>query len=119
VVLLRRYGFTTFAVLTSLLWIVVLIGGDGLQASAIGRAYTTLARTLFIPLYVFQTLLVLVVVALRGGAPTSADPPLIGVSLAVTLWLLSIAPFFLIDCLLARYRASNARSASSRIASGL
>ena len=82
---LRRYGFTTFAVLTSLLWIGVIVGGDGLQATAVGRAYTSFARTLFIPLYIFQTLLVVVVIWLRGSPPTSPDPPLIGVSLAVAL----------------------------------
>lgn len=99
---LRRYPFTTFALLTSLLWIGVLVGGDGLQASAAGRAYISVARTLFIPLYIFQTLLVIVVVALRGGAPTSPDPPLIGISLAVALWLLAVTPFLMTDWWLRR-----------------
>jgi hypothetical protein len=114
VVVLRRYPFTTFAFLASLLWIGVLAGGEGLQASTAGRAYISLARTLFIPLYLFQTLLVILIVALRGGAPTSPDPPLIGISLAIVLWLFSLTPFLMTDWWLRRSRTSHNRSPNPR-----
>ena len=75
----------------------MLIAGDAVHATAFGRAYLAVTRFLIIPLYVLQTLLIMAVIAIRGGPPTSPDPALIGVSLGIAEWLLSILPFFLID----------------------
>ena len=93
---LRRCGFTAYAVLTSLLWIVVLIAPDALQASAPGRAFLfVVTRILILPLYLIQTLLVMVQVALRGGPPTSPDT--LGMVLGIAQWILSLVPFVLMD----------------------
>ena len=93
---LRRYGFTAYAVFASLLWIGILVAGDTLAASAPGRAYIAITRLVIIPLYVIQTLLVMVVIALRGGPPTSPEP-VVGALLGIIEWVLSVIPFVLID----------------------
>lgn len=95
--LVRRYAFTCYAVVASLFWIGLLIAGDAIHASAFGRAYLAVTRVLIIPLYLLQTLLIMAVIAIRGGPPTSPDPAVIGVSLGVAEWLLSILPFYLVD----------------------
>ena len=95
--MVRRYPFTTFAVIASLLWIGLLIAGDAIHATALGRAYLAVTRVLIVPLYVLQTLLIMAVIAVRGGPPTSPDPAVIGVSLGIAEWLLSVLPFYLID----------------------
>ena len=49
-----------------------------------------------------------------GQSPDEPGPPLIGVSLAVALWLLSLAPFIMVDRWLSRSsRVSHARTKSS------
>ena len=107
----RRYPFTTFAVVASLLWIGLLIAGDAIHATAPGRAYLGVTRVLIIPLYVLQTLLIMVVIGVRGGPPTSPDPAVIGVPLGVAEWLLPVLPFYLIDRWRLR-RMQNGRSES-------
>lgn len=94
---LRRYGFTAYAVLASLLWIVVMVAGNGLEASAPGRAYIAVARFLIIPLYAIQTLLVMLIIAINGGPPTGPDTPVLGALLGIVEWVLSLVPFILID----------------------
>ena len=104
---LRRYGFTAYAVITSLLWIVIMVAGPALEASAPGRAFIfVVARILILPLYLIQLLLVMAVVALRGGPPTSPDT--LGVVLGMAQWILSLVPFILID----RWRARRSRTDS-------
>ena len=103
--ILRRYAFTSYAVLASLFWIGLLVAGDAVHANAFGRAYLAVTRVLVIPLYILQTLLIMAVIAIRGGPPSSPDPPLIGVSLGVAEWLLSMLPFYLVD----RWRLRRAR----------
>lgn len=95
--LVRRYPFTSYAVFASLLWIGLLIAGDAIHTTAFGRSYLAVTRILIIPIYLLQTLLIMAVIALRGGPPTSPDPAVIGVSLGVAEWLLSLLPFYLID----------------------
>ena len=95
--IVRRYAFTSYAVVASLFWIGLLLAGDSIHATALGRSYLAVTRVLIIPLYVLQTLLIMAVIALRGGPPTSPDPAAIGVVLGVAEWLLSILPFYLID----------------------
>ena len=96
----RRYGFTAFALLASLAWIVVMVADDQLNASEMGRAYIGVARILFIPLYVLQTLVAIAMIALRGGPPTA--PSLFTHVFGVIQWILSIVPFVLMDWLRAR-----------------
>jgi hypothetical protein len=93
----RRYAFTSYAVVASLFWIGLLIAGDAIHATTLGRSYLAVTKILIIPLYLLQTLLIMAVIALRGGPPTSPDPAVIGVSLGVAEWLFSILPFYLID----------------------
>ena len=95
--LIRRYAFTSYAVVASLFWIGLLIAGDAIHATAIGRSYLAVTRILITPLYILQTLLIMAVIAVRGGPPTSPDPAVIGVTLGVAEWLLSVLPFYLID----------------------
>ena len=95
--IVRRYAFTSYAVLASLFWIGLLLAGDAVHATALGRAYLAVTRVLIIPLYILQTLLIMAIIAIRGGPPTSPDLPVIGVTLGVAEWLFSILPFYLLD----------------------
>jgi hypothetical protein len=99
--LVRRYAFTSYAVVASLFWIGLLIAGDSIHATVLGRSYLAVTRILIIPLYLLQTLFAMAVVALRGEPLTSHDSAVIRVSLGVAQWLFSILPFHLID----RWRA--------------
>jgi len=93
---LPRYFFTGYAVVASLLWIVVMVSGPALEASAGGQAFIfVVVRILIVPLYLIQTLLVMLVVAIRGVHPTSSDA--LRVVISVAQWILSLAPFVLID----------------------
>ena len=97
---LPRYFFTGYAVLASLLWIVVMFAGTTLERTAAGQAFIFLVvRILIIPLYLIQTLLVILIVAIRGGPPTS--PGTLGTLSGIAQWILSLLPFVLID----RWRA--------------
>ena len=105
---LRRYAFTAYAVVASLLLILVFAAGPALEASAAGRAFLFIGvRIVIIPIYLIQLLLVMAVVALRGGPPTSPDT--LGVVLGVAQWILSLLPFILIDWWRARRSGTDSR----------
>ena len=99
--LIVRYAFTSYAIVASLFGIGLLIAGDSIHATALGRSYLAVTRFLIIPLYLLQTLFAMAVVALRGEPLTSHDSAFVRVSLGVAQWLCSILPFYLID----RWRA--------------
>ena len=85
---------------------MVLVAGPALEASAPGRAFIfVVVRIVIIPLYLIQTLLVMIIVALRGGPPTSPDT--LGMVLGVAQWILSLVPFILIDWWRARRSAAD------------
>ena len=48
--LVRRYPFTSYAIVASLFWIGLLIAGDAIHATALGRSYLAVTRILIIPL---------------------------------------------------------------------
>ena len=95
--LIRRYPFTSFAIVASLFWIGVLIAGDAIHASAFGRSYLAVTRIVIIPLYLLQTLFAMALVALRGAPLTGDEPAVLRVTPGVAQWLFSILPFYVID----------------------
>jgi hypothetical protein len=78
--------FTIYAVAISLLWFPLLFLSNP-PSSSIGRAYLAVARFLFIPMYVIQHILSLLIVSLIGP----------GIVALISTWILAVLAFVAVD----------------------